>query len=147
MDEKSNEITAVLVLLDLLYIDGAIITADSMSCQKKIVKRSIGKADYCIAIKDDQPTLCKDVEDYFHDYGKKASALKTVEKGHGRIEVREYYFCDDIGWLESRNDWEGLKGFRMVRAKVIEGERESEFIRYFFSESRGFAFCFASGKK
>lgn len=133
-DEKSNEITAVPDLLDLLYIDNAIITADSMSCQKKIVEKIIGAgADYCIALKGNQPTLCKDVEDYFHEYAKEASACKTTEKGHGRIELREYYFSDDIGWLEQRNEWNGLQGIGMVKSKVIEGEEESEFTRYFIT--------------
>ncbi len=92
MDEKSNEITAVPELLELLYLNNAIITADSMSCQRKIVEKNTGaEADYCIALKGSQPALWKDVEDYFHDYGKEASTYKNTEKGHWRIEIREYY--------------------------------------------------------
>lgn len=134
VDEKSNEITAVPKLLELLYLNNAIITADSMSCQRKIVKKIIdAEADYCIALKGNQPALCKDVEDYFHDCGKEASAYKNAEKGHGRIEIREYYLSCDIDWLEQKNEWAGLLGIGMVKSKVIEGENESEFTRYFIT--------------
>lgn len=145
VDEKSNEINAVPDLLDLLYIDGAVVTADSMSCQKKIVEKIIGGgADYCIALKGNQPTLYRDVEDYFHEYAKETPIYKTVEKGHGRIEVREYYLSEDIIWLEARNDWKGLKGIGMVKAAVTEGEKESEYTRYFITsltDIREFAYA------
>ena len=90
VDEKSNEITAVPQLLDLLYIDNAIITADSMSCQKKIVKQIIDQnADYCIALKENQPNLFKDTKDYFLGFANECEKNKVSEKGHGRIETRE----------------------------------------------------------
>lgn len=83
VDEKSNEITAVPELLDLFYIDNAIITADSMSCQKKIVQKITGAgAEYCIALKGNQLTLCQDVEDYFCAYLREAFTVKHLEKGH-----------------------------------------------------------------
>lgn len=134
VDEKSNEITAVPELLDLLYIEHAIVTADSMSCQKKIIEKiTDAEADYCIALKGNQPALYQDVEDYFHDYAKEVSTCKNTEKGHGRIETREYYLCSDIGWLEQGNEWAGLKSIGMVKSKVSEGENKSEFIRYFIT--------------
>ena len=134
VEEKSNEITAVPQLLDLLYIDDTIITADSMSCQKKIVQKiTEGKADYCIALKENQPTLFKDAEDYFLEFAADSEKTVTSEKGHGRIETREYYLSTDIEWLEQRDDWSNLRALGMVRSKVIVGEHESEFTRYFIS--------------
>lgn len=134
VDEKSNEITAVPELLDLLYINNTIITADSMSCQKKIVQKIVdADAEYCIALKGNQPTLCKDVEEYFGAYTGEAFLCKHLKKGHGRIEIREYYLSCDIGWMEQKDEWGGLKATGMVRSKVIEGENESEFTRYFIT--------------
>lgn len=82
VDEKSNEIAAVLDLLDLLYIDDAVVITDSMICQKKIVEKiANGGADYyCIALKGIQPTLHRDVEDYFHEYVKETLTYRTAEK-------------------------------------------------------------------
>ena len=69
VEEKSNEITAVPELLDLIDVEGAIVTADAMSCQKKIVEKIIEqKADYTIGLKQNQPALYQDTEDYFKEY-------------------------------------------------------------------------------
>lgn len=101
VEEKSNEITAVSELLDLLYIDDTIITADSMSCQKKIVRKiAENNADYCIALKENKPNLFKDTEDYFHEFTNECENNKVFEKGHGRIEMREYFLSTDIDWLD-----------------------------------------------
>lgn len=134
VEEKSNEITAVPELLDLLYIEDAIITADSMSCQKKIVQKiTDGSADYCIALKENQPNLFKDTEDYFNEFASESDKTSTSEKGHGRVEIREYYLSTDIDWLEQRDDWAHLNALGMVRSKVIEGENDSNFTRYFIT--------------
>lgn len=132
--EKTNEITAVPELLDLLYIEDAIITADSMSCQKKIVEQITSqKADYCIALKENHPVLCKDVADYFADAVDAAPFCRTMEKDHGRIEIRSYYLSTDIEWLEQKEEWKGLRAIGMVRSRVLEGEKERVFIRYFLT--------------
>lgn len=134
VEEKSNEITAVPELLDLLYIDDAIITADSMGCQKKIVRKiAENNADYCIALKENQPNLFKDTEDYFREFTNECENNKVSEKGHGRIETREYFLSTDIDWLENRGEWANLNALGMVRSKVIEGDTESEFTRYFIT--------------
>jgi len=66
-------------------------------------------AEYCIALKGNQPTLCKDVEEYFGAYTGEAFLCKHLEKRHGRIEIREYYLSCDIGWMEQKDEWGGLK--------------------------------------
>lgn len=134
VDEKTNEITAVPELLDLLYIENAIITADSMSCQKKIVQKiSDGNADYCIALKENQPCLYKDTKDFFAEFSKNSEKTSTSEKGHGRIERRDYFLTTDIARLEQRDEWVGLNALGMVHSKVIEGENECEYIRYYIT--------------
>jgi len=66
-------------------------------------------------------------------FEKEATATKTSEKGHGRIETREYYLVTDISWLEQRNDWCGLKSVGMVKSNVIENGETRTYIRYFIS--------------
>ncbi len=134
VEEKSNEITAVPELLDLLYIEDAIITADSMSCQRKIVQKiADGKADYCIALKENQPMLYQDTVDYFQEFAADSHKTSTSEKGHGRIETREYFLATDINWLEQRTEWANLRALGMVHSKVIEGENTSEYVRYYIT--------------
>lgn len=134
VDEKSNEITAVPELLDLIDAENAIITTDAMSCQKKIVSKIIEKkADYVIAVKENQPTLLHDIADWFADFSAEAEYTATHEKGHGRIEKREYYLLTDISWLEQRSDWCGLQGIGAVQTTVTENEETTVFTRYFIT--------------
>ena len=139
-DEKSNEITAVPELLDNLDVSGCIVTADAMNCQKQIARKiTDANADYVLGLKDNHPALRKDTADYF------CSALQaptlypdvlktqTLEKGHGRIEYREYYFTTDIDWLESKNEWTNLRGLGMVRSKIEYSGQITEEKRYYIT--------------
>lgn len=82
VEEKTNEITTVPKLLDLIDVKGDIATADAMSCQKKIVKKIIDKkADYTIGLKQNQPELYKDTEDYFRAFSADIPSKTTIEKG------------------------------------------------------------------
>jgi len=121
-------------LLDLIDVEGAIVTADAMSCQKTIAEKIIErKAEYTIGLKLNQQVLFNDVKDYFEEFEKEATATKTSEKGHGRIETRVYYLVTDISWLAQRNDWWGLKSVGMVKSNVIENGETRTYIRYFIS--------------
>ena len=71
--------------------------------------------------------------DYFDEYEKEAAVTKTSEKGHGRIETREYYLLTDISWLEQKSDWRGLKSVGMVKSNVIENGETRTYTRYFIS--------------
>ena len=134
VEEKSNEITAVPELLDIIDVEDAIVTADAMSCQKKIVSKIIEKkADYVIAVKENQPTLLHDIADWFFDFSDEAKHTATHEKGHGRIEKRECFFTTDISWLEQRTEWSGLQGIGAVRATVTEHDETTVFTRYFIT--------------
>lgn len=126
VDAKSNEIVAIPALLDMLAIEGAVITIDAMGCQRKIAKKIIDKkADYILALKGNQETLCADVEVFANEQkavkykNAKTSAHETVDADHGRIETRNYTVIHDVGWLQERHNWPGLKS-----VVVVESQRE-----------------------
>lgn len=134
VEEKSNEIIAVPELLELIDVDDCIVTADAMSCQKKIVEKIIKKgADYTIGLKQNQPTLYQDTKDYFDSFKKDIPLKVTLDKGHGRIEKREYRLLTDIDWLNQKSDWCGLKALGMVKSTVTEKSETRVFIRYFIT--------------
>ena len=120
--EKSNEIVAIPKLLDMLAIDGAIVTIDAMGCQRAIAHKIIDKkADYVLALKDNQGTLREDVEVFVAE--QKANGFQdatisrdqTVDGDHGRIETRTTTVIHDVAWLQERHDWPGLKSHRHGR--------------------------------
>ena len=126
VNEKSNEIVAIPALLDMMSIEGAVVTIDAMGCQRDIASKIIGKkADYILALKGNQGKLCEDVE-VFVDEQKALkykdttiSTHETVDADHGRIETRDYTVIHDVGWLQERHDWPGLKA-----VVVVESQRE-----------------------
>ena len=138
--EKTNEITQVPELLDLLDIKGDIVTADAMSCQKEIAAKIKEKeADYILALKGNQPTMENEVKAYFDDLAqnqeeknKTASWTSPVEKEHGRIEKRTVTVapCD---WFQDQEQWKGLVSFVRVERTVTIGEEISTFERFYIS--------------
>ena len=131
-DEKSNEITAISELLDMLFIKGCIVTTDAMGCQKDIAKKIVydKKADYVFVLKGNHPLLTRKLNDAEAEgfKNKKIEEYRTIEKGHGRIEERIYYFSTDINWMDAKDDRRKLKGVGMVirrceRAGVKTEER------------------------
>jgi len=116
VEEKSNEITAIPELLDLIDVEGDVITIDAMGCQREIAaKIREKKADYVLALKDNQETLHEDVYDYFNWIEKEQPQGETIEKwkskpekGHGRIETRELLVAS-AGWLEQKTDWTDIQ--------------------------------------
>lgn len=136
VDSKSNEITAIPGLLDLLVLQGAIVTMDAMGCQKEIAQAILKhKADYVLALKGNQGTLHADVEAFFTHQLKQGfrhstvDCHETLEKGHGRIERRKYYSTADVGWL----DWPGLNSIALVEAYRSENGRTSVERRFYLS--------------
>ena len=141
--EKSNEITAIPELLKYLEIKGATVTIDAIGCQKNIVKQIIKekKANYVIALKENQPTMYNEFIEYTQDcitdplLSSKYSILTTLEKGHGRIEKREYFLFNDIAWFTDLKDWVGLAGLAMVRSTRQVGKKEPSSETRFFITS------------
>lgn len=142
VDDKSNEIPAVRDLLKLMEIEGATITLDAMHCQVETANAIVaGGADYVLAVKGNQETLHKELNDEFITYGNadyRVPGLRrhvTVERSHGRNERREYYFIEAPRRLKSLKRWRGLKSIGMVyRRREIEGKIEEETT--FFITSR-----------
>jgi predicted transposase YbfD/YdcC len=125
--EKSNEIVAIPKLLDMLAIEGAIVTIDAMGCQREIAKKVLDKkADYLLALKGNQSSLREDVELFVAE--QKAAGFKdaqisrdeTVDGDHGRIETRTTTVIHAIGWLQARHKWPGLNA-----VVVVESSRET----------------------
>lgn len=134
VEEKTNEITAVPELLDMIDVEGAVVTADAMSCQKKIVKKIIDKgADYTIGLKQNQPALYADTDDYFKEFSAELPVKITCDKDHGRIEKREYRLLTDISWLNQKEEWSGLNALGMVKSTVTEKDKTREYTRYFIT--------------
>ena len=135
--DKSNEITAVPELLRVLELSGCIVTLDAMGCQKKIAKEIIeADADYVLALKGNQETVHDEVKSFLdatvaeraapRPKGAKPSVeaqqlqtCQTVEKDHGRLELRRYYQSDRLDWFADRGKWEGLRS-----VGVVESQRE-----------------------
>jgi predicted transposase YbfD/YdcC len=124
--DKSNEIVAIPALLDMMAIEGAIVTLDAMGCQRHIAQKIVDKkADYVLSLKGNQGSLREDVEVFaaeqkandFKDT--KISRHATVDGDHGRIETRTYTVIHDVAWLQERHDWPGLKG-----VVIVESTRE-----------------------
>jgi predicted transposase YbfD/YdcC len=135
-DEKSNEITAIPELLEVLNIKGQIITIDAMGCQTEIAKKiKKKKADYVLALKGNQGNLHKDVKLYFSDPELLSGCVyaKVVEKARGCIEVREYWQTDDLNWAHWLKDWAGLKSIAMTKNTITKNGATSSEIRYFIS--------------
>jgi predicted transposase YbfD/YdcC len=133
VDEKSNEITAVPELLDMLDVESSIVTADAMSCQKAITEKIIEKkADYVISLKGNQGSLHDDVKLYF-DKESAQVFTEPTEKGHGRIESRVYSLETDISWLPQKGDWIGLKAIGAVHSEVEDKYGIRKETRYFIT--------------
>jgi predicted transposase YbfD/YdcC len=140
-EEKSNEITAIPVLLRQLALAGCIVTIDAMGTQTKIAEQIIDQqGDYALALKDNQGNLYDEVKATFALAEKDAWAdlqgesERSVEKGHGRLEIREYWTITDpaiLDYLDPDKRWKGLRGIGMVRAERRIDQEISQETRYF----------------
>lgn len=134
VEEKSNEITAVPELLDLIDVEGSIVTADAMNCQKEITKKiTENKADYVIGLKENQSALYHDAELYFRDIPSEITSCETLEKDHGRLERRTYYLLTERAWEYEWEKWTNLNGIGMVKTHVREKDTVREDTRYFIT--------------
>lgn len=139
-DEKSNEITAIPELLRLLDLSGCLITLDAMGCQTAIAEQILsGEADYLLAVKDNQPTLAKDLQEEFQaaladDFAHLPHTYhKTVDKGHGRVEERECWATAAVEGLNPAGRWPKLSGMAMVRhTRTLKGKTSVE-TRYYIT--------------
>jgi predicted transposase YbfD/YdcC len=142
-DAKSNEITAIPALLDLLLLKGCIVTIDAMGCQTDIAAKIVDQgADYVLALKENHDTLYHEVEHLFADADETGGAdytmddAETVDGGHGRVEIRRYRTISDaqtLTHLDPQGEWVGLRSIGMVEAERRIGEAVTRERRYFLT--------------
>lgn len=139
VDQKSNEITAIPKLLQILELSGCLVTIDAMGCQTEIAEAIVAQgADYVLAVKNNQPTLWQGIADFFVDHTEddftriKASVHRTRERGHGRQEEREYFVCAVPSNLPDRARWPKLAALGMaITYRTVGGKHISDEVRYY----------------
>lgn len=136
VDEKTNELTAIPELLEMLAVKGCTVTIDAMGTHDSIAQatRKAG-AEYILPVKENQPTLLEDITLYAkdevlcvkpEDLQKDGRYAVQCEKGHGRIEKRECYLFDCVDWLNARHKWTDLNGVAVIRSqRTIMGSNET----------------------
>ncbi len=137
--EKSNEITAIPELLDLLELHGAVVTIDAMGCQKAIASKILGRGgNYALNVKENQPTLLGDIQKAVgkaldtNFEGVKFDQYSTEDRGHGRVEKRYYTILIDPEGISQKNEWEGLRVVGMcVRERQVGAAAATMEASYF----------------
>lgn len=136
--EKSNEITAIPKLLEIIEVSGSLVTIDAMGCQTKIASKIIAEgADYCLAVKGNQPTLHDGIKDFFLEHLENDFAMvdviehHTQEKDHGRVDQRSYYLCELPTKLPDASRWAGLQAIGMSINNTSRSKGDELAIRYY----------------
>lgn len=149
VDDKSNEITAIPALLDLLVVKGCLVTIDVMGCQVKIAEKIVGKeADYLLAVKENQEVLLDDMREAF-----RCAALSDTHKqsqvGPGRVETRITSVIDDVEWICRKEEWKNLTSLIKVEGKRYDKKtkKEQSAERYFISSKKATAALFHEAVK
>ena len=141
VEGKSNEITALPELIEILDLAGCIVTIDAMGCQREIIKKIVEKdADYVIAVKKNQPTLHEQIKQLFkqaiatHGEGLNMSSFNSREINRGREEIRNYLMLTDVAErIDPFQKWKKLTSIGMVESvRVVDGKTSVE-TRYFIS--------------
>jgi predicted transposase YbfD/YdcC len=141
VDAKSNEITAIPLLLELLDLRDCIVTIDAIGCQKNIATAIRDRdADYVLALKDNQPSVHQVVHEAFVAHAEadftepSLRQIRTVERSHGREEVREYFIADAPPELLRDGAWKDLRSIGMVvRTRTVDGVTSQEIGYYLTS--------------
>ena len=140
-DEKSNEITEIPKLLEMMVLDGSVVTIDAMGCQKKIAEKIIdNNGDYIFSLKGNHGTLHKEVKLFLDDAianGGYYDYNHTTNGGHGRVEIRKVWYCQDVQWIQDLEDWPGLSSLVAVESQRMVGDEISIERRYFISSLSG----------
>jgi predicted transposase YbfD/YdcC len=138
--EKSNEITAIPRLLEMLNVEDAVVTIDAMGCQKAIAEKIVQQdGDYVLAVKENQPALYEVIQGTFDELtgpgipGVSYDFHEDTDAGHGRIETRRIWTTGWTDWWKDRADWAGLKSFVCVESIRQIQDHTSTERRYFIS--------------
>jgi predicted transposase YbfD/YdcC len=140
VEDKSNEITAIPRLLELINIQDCVVTLDAMGCQKEIAEKIVERGgDYILALKGNQGILQQEVELYFQDAlqqkfkGIPHDFEQSVEKDHGRVETRRCWTVSDVDWLENKKQWRGLRSLVMVENERWQEDKTTREQRFYIS--------------
>jgi len=151
VDAKSNEITAIPKLLDMLQLKGATVTIDAMGCQTDIARRIVDAGGhYVLNVKGNQGRLRNGIEDFFAEFldGNQPSTQvrqrHTANKAHGRKESRWHFVCPVPHVLPDRDRWPGLKAIGMVVSNTIRDGQECVNTRYYILSKKLTAKKFAA---
>jgi predicted transposase YbfD/YdcC len=143
-EDKSNEITAIPQLLEMLNLKAATVTIDAIGCQRAIAQKVLDKdGHYILAVKSNQETLYEDIRLFLDDaidngfHGLQHDLYEQTEKGHGRIETRRCWTTGQIEWLGPRHAWPGLQSIAAVESRRQIGQAISTERRYFISSLPG----------
>jgi predicted transposase YbfD/YdcC len=144
--EKSNEITAIPQLLNLLQLKGALVTIDAMGCQKAIAGQIVeAGGDYVLPVKDNQPTLAADILEIFTTarevefQGYEYDCYQTEERGHGRHEKRTYTVLYDLSGIQDRAEWKNLTVIgQCYRERIVDGKLQEQ-LSWFIGSRRASA--------
>jgi predicted transposase YbfD/YdcC len=143
VDDKSNEITAIPQLLELLDLNGALVTIDAMGCQRDIVAKIVaGGGDYVLTVKENQPHLLEDIQSCFlqafdTDFQNcEYDSWETEECGHGRREKRSYYILRNPTGIRNADAWEGLRVIGMCCSERYSQGKASDEVRYFIGSKK-----------
>jgi predicted transposase YbfD/YdcC len=150
-DAKSNEITAIPLLLERLELAGALVTIDAMGCQREIAEKiTAGGADYLLALKDNWPTLAQDVRLFFErETPDPCDTFTTTDGDHGRIEARRHVVSREVDWLSTNRRFPGEPRFPalamigMIEARVERDGKTSVSRRFYLSSAPLSAKAFA----
>ena len=135
VDDKSNEITAIPALLEILVLKGCMVTIDAMGCQRTIAEKIVeANADYLLSVKGNQEFLLDDITEAF-TYGKTEDEYIEKEVGHGRVESRTTRVITDVNWICNKEEWKKLACIIMVFATRYNKKTgvEEQSLRYYIS--------------
>jgi predicted transposase YbfD/YdcC len=155
VDEKSNEITAIPALVERLELDGALVSIDAMGCNPTIAGSILdAKADYLLAVKDNQPTLHADIESYFETAPpNEVEKVETLDKDHGRFEVRNHSVSQVVDWYAAQRSYPGAPRFpqlttiAMVESRTERGDKIETERRSYISSRALSAAAFAAAAR
>ena len=137
--DKSNEIPAVRDLLEMLDIEGCMVVADAINCQKDTAKViTSGKADYLLSVKDNHQTLKQDIEGYVQDIELQEAMCKAeaLEKSRDRIELRRAYVTYDIDWISGKDEWAGLACIGAINTQFTTKKGTTSEWHYYISSRK-----------
>lgn len=135
VSEKTNEITAIPQLIEILDLKGATVTIDAMGCQTEIVEKiADARADYVIGLKGNQPSLLEDAKLTCSKF-RPDRVLSTTDCGHGRVEERKYLFYKDLSLVRDTEKWKGLQMVVKVETRQTDKKtgKETSDARYFIT--------------